>query len=87
VHGFTKQPDRFNSFAKRLSTQYEHRKQPPPVVDVYDMSPLFALDRADFYEAVHVVTALQGIVNRFAFNISSWKRAAGLDDDGTTLNL
>jgi hypothetical protein len=41
---------------------------PPPnpmYVDVFNATQFLPLDRADFYETMHFLTAMQGIVNRF----------------------
>lgn len=33
-------------------------------VDVFDARPLLTIDRASFYEAMHLLTAVQAVVNR-----------------------
>ena len=64
VHGFTRKEHRFSLPSSSAPSQFTPRGQPPLAVDVFDMSPLYAMSRADFYEYTQLVTALQGIVNR-----------------------
>eukprot|EP00050_Salpingoeca_kvevrii_P017165 m.62488 g.62488 ORF g.62488 m.62488 type:complete len:745 (+) comp7403_c0_seq4:45-2279(+) len=54
------------SFASRIRSAAADSAVPPPAIDAVNTTSLLALGRADFYETMHVLTALQALANRDA---------------------